>query len=204
MNSNFSFEIKIVYDNRCHEKGFLTGFGFSALIYNNFTGSYLLFDTGAKSDVLINNIKKFNVDISDIKNVVISHSHFDHTGSLREIYVKNPNIIIYVPFGNENGFKSAYQNARINSVSNLLEIEKNIYSSGQFKWSHIYEQALFLKTKESEIIIIVGCSHPGLEKFILKAKTMGRILLLKVLTVILITGLEPADGLREMARKGLG
>ena len=48
MSSDFSFEIKIVYDNRCHEKDFLTGFGFSALIYNNFTGNYLLFDTGAK------------------------------------------------------------------------------------------------------------------------------------------------------------
>ena len=37
------------------------------------------------------------------------------------------------------------------------------------------EQALFLKTKENELIVIVGCSHPGLEKFILKAQELSSI-----------------------------
>ena len=175
MSSTISFEIKIVYDNKCYEKGFLTGFGFSALIYNNFTRNYLLFDTGANSDVLFNNLKRFNVEISDIKKVIISHSHLDHAGSLREIYVRNPNIEIYVPIGDEAAFKSAYLNAKIYGVSELTLIEKNLYSSGQFEWSHIREQALFLKTKENELILIVGCSHPGLENFILKAQEIGSI-----------------------------
>ena len=74
MDSNLSFEIKIVYDNICHEKGFLTGFGFSALIYNHFTQNYALFDTGAKSDVLFNNINMFNVNISDIERVISLNS----------------------------------------------------------------------------------------------------------------------------------
>ncbi|TFG26742.1 MAG: MBL fold metallo-hydrolase [Promethearchaeota archaeon] len=175
MSSDFSFEIKIVYDNRCHEKDFLTGFGFSALIYNKFSGNYLLFDTGAKSDVLINNIQRFNVDISDINKVIISHSHLDHAGGLRDIYSINPKIDIFVPMGDEHAFKSAYLNAKIYGVSNLTPLEKNIYSSGQFEWSHIKEQALFLKTKENEIIVIVGCSHPGLEHFIMNAQVLGKI-----------------------------
>jgi len=170
MNSNLSFEIKIVYDNICHEKGFLTGFGFSALIYNHFSHNYLLFDTGAKSDVLFNNIELFNVDISEIKKVIISHSHLDHTGGLRGIYGRNPEIEIYVPKSDENAFKSAYLNAKIYGASSLMEIEKNVYSSGHFDWSHIDEQALFLKTRNNQMIIIVGCAHPGVEQFILKAK----------------------------------
>jgi 7,8-dihydropterin-6-yl-methyl-4-(beta-D-ribofuranosyl)aminobenzene 5'-phosphate synthase len=173
MNSNLSFEVKIVYDNLCHEKSFLMGFGFSTLIYNHFTQNYLLFDTGAKSDVLFNNIKMFNVNISDIKKVIISHSHLDHAGSLRDIYTENPEIEIYVPKSNENAFKRAYLNAKIYGASSLMEIERNIYSSGHFDWSHINEQALFLKTRENEIIIVVGCAHPGLEQFILKAKELN-------------------------------
>ncbi len=172
MNSNYSFEIKIVYDNICHEKGFLMGFGFSALIYNHFTQNYLLFDTGGKNEVLFHNIKKFNVELSDIKKVIISHSHFDHAGSLREIYNRNPEIEIYVTKSDEYAFKSAYPEAEIYGASSLMKIEKNVFSSGNFDWSHINEHALFLKTIEDEIIILVGCAHPGVEHFILKAKEM--------------------------------
>jgi len=172
MNSNYSFKIKIVYDNICHEKGFLMGFGFSALIYNPFTHNYLLFDTGAKSEVLFHNIKLFNVELSEIKKVIISHSHFDHAGSLREIYNRNPDIEIYVSKTDEYAFRSAYPKAIIYGATSLMEIEKNIFSSGNFDWSHINEHAVFLKTNENEIIILVGCSHPGVDQFILKAKEM--------------------------------
>ncbi|MFX1298276.1 MAG: MBL fold metallo-hydrolase [Promethearchaeota archaeon] len=172
MNSIYSFEIKIVYDNICHEKGFLMGFGFSALIYNQFTHNYLLFDTGGKSEVLFHNIKLFNVELSDIKKIIISHSHFDHAGSLRDIYSRNPEIQIYVSKSDEDAFKSAYPEAMIYGASSLMEIEKNIFSSGNFDWSHINEHALFLKTHEDEIIILVGCAHPGVEQFLLKAKEM--------------------------------
>ena len=56
--NSLSFRIYIVFDNRCEKQGFLTGFGFSALIYNNFTKNYLLFDTGGNAEVLFYNIKK--------------------------------------------------------------------------------------------------------------------------------------------------
>ncbi|GAH23087.1 unnamed protein product, partial [marine sediment metagenome] len=58
MKSDFSnnFEIKIVYDDICAQPGFLMGFGFSALIFNNLSKTHLLFDTGGKGDILIHNI----------------------------------------------------------------------------------------------------------------------------------------------------
>ena len=70
-----SFEIKIVFDNSVMNEGFLSGYGFSALVYNYYTENYILFDTGQNQDVLLHNIKKLNVDISEIKKVVISHNH---------------------------------------------------------------------------------------------------------------------------------
>jgi len=79
---NLSFEINIVFDDKCPKPGFLSGFGFSALIYNYFTNNFSLFDTGGNGNILIHNIKEFNIDISTIKNVIISHSHHDHAGGL--------------------------------------------------------------------------------------------------------------------------
>ena len=91
-----SFEIYIVYDDKCPKSGFLTGFGFSVLIYNYFTENYSLFDTGGNGNILINNIKQFNINISTIKSVIISHNHHDHAGGLTELLQINPSINIYV------------------------------------------------------------------------------------------------------------
>lgn len=172
MKSDFSFEIKIVYDDICSQPGFLTGFGFSALIYNNLSKTYLLFDTGNKGDILIHNINKFNVKVSEIKKVIISHNHFDHTGGLKEIYQINQDIEIYVPLHNIKSFISAYPEAQVQGISEMIEVDKNIFSSGQFG-GRLAEQSLFLKTKKKDLIIISGCAHPGLETFILKGQTIS-------------------------------
>ncbi|MFW9819816.1 MAG: MBL fold metallo-hydrolase [Candidatus Thorarchaeota archaeon] len=174
MKSNSSFEISIVFDDKCPKPGFLTGFGFSALIFNYFTESYSLFDTGGKSNVLIHNIKKFNVDISSIQNVIISHNHHDHAGGLQGILQFNPNLNIYVPINNLKSFSKMFPNSHVHGISEMIEIEKNLVISGQIK-DFIPEQSVYLKIKDNEIVILVGCAHPGLEKFIIQVKNIGKI-----------------------------
>ncbi len=175
MNSNLSFQLSIVFDNKCVEEGFLPGFGFSVLIYNFSSQDYLLFDTGGNSKTLLHNISKLNVDISRIKKVIISHNHSDHAGGLEGIYKLNPNIEIYVPIANLIPYKKAFFESKVYGISELTIIGKNLYSSGQFGQHSTKEQALFLRTKNNEIIIIVGCAHPGLEKFILEAQKLYKI-----------------------------
>ena len=174
MKSNFSFEIKIVYDDLFRaQPGFLTGFGFSALIYNNFSKTHLLFDTGSKGDILIHNINKFNVKVSEIKKVIISHNHYDHAGGLKEFYQINQDVEIYVPLRDIKSFIKAYPEAQVYGISEMSEVDKNIFSSGQFGSRFLTEQSLFLKTENNELIIISGCAHPGLETFILKAQKIS-------------------------------
>ncbi|MFX1502578.1 MAG: MBL fold metallo-hydrolase [Promethearchaeota archaeon] len=170
-----SFEIYIVYDDKCPNPGFLTGFGFSALIYNYVTEHFSIFDTGGNGNILIHNIKEFNVDISAIKNVIISHNHHDHAGGLAKILQNNSLINIYVPIDEIKSFSRVFPNNQIDGVSEMIEIEKNIIISGQIKGSFNSEQSVFLKTKDNEIIILVGCAHPGLEKFIMKAQNISDI-----------------------------
>jgi 7,8-dihydropterin-6-yl-methyl-4-(beta-D-ribofuranosyl)aminobenzene 5'-phosphate synthase len=66
--------------------------GFAAVVEAD--GRRILFDTGARPDTVLNNIKELGVDLSNITDVVLSHHHQDHTGGLmtlrRAMLEKNP------------------------------------------------------------------------------------------------------------------
>ena len=168
------FEISIIYDNLCKKPGFTEGFGFSALVLNRKTDTYLLFDTGGNGHILLHNLEQLSIKPKQITKIIISHDHHDHSGGLKAIYAHNQNLEIYVPYQNKHSFVRTYSKANVIGVSNLTKIEKNVFSSGQIG-SLIKEQALYLETEKNEIVILVGCTHPGLEKFIVKARELGEI-----------------------------
>ena len=66
--------------------------GFSALVESG--GKRILFDTGNRPDTVAINIAELEVDISTVEDVVLSHSHGDHTGGLitlrKQVMAKNP------------------------------------------------------------------------------------------------------------------
>jgi len=67
----------------CNDKArrpFSSEHGFSALVETG--SSSVLFDTGS-SDLFLNTMKILNLNPSEIKNIVLSHGHYDHVGGLR-------------------------------------------------------------------------------------------------------------------------
>ena len=60
-------------------------FGFSTYIEDEDIS--LIFDTGQTGE-FVNNILKLGIDTSRIKNIVLSHNHFDHAGGV-EKYIKS-------------------------------------------------------------------------------------------------------------------
>jgi len=106
--------------------------------------------------------------------VNISHNHIEHSGGLNDLYNKNNNLEIYVPKENLNLFRKKYSKSIVYAVSELQEIDKNIYLTGQLG-TYLKEQALFLKTQSNELIVIVGCCHPGLEEIISIGKNIANI-----------------------------
>ena len=52
--------------------------GFAALV--EVDGHRILFDTGAHTDVVLRNAESLKVDLATVPDVVLSHSHSDHTG----------------------------------------------------------------------------------------------------------------------------
>ena len=148
--------ITIVFDNEAPSK-FKSDWGFSCLVETSSTT--LLFDTGANGDILLENMKKLNIDPQKIQVVMLSHDHWDHTGGLSKILSVNPNVIILKPT-----FSMA-----------PMEIYPKLMTTGILhSWSGIKEQSLICKTDKGQLVI-TGCSHPGLEKIINVAKKFGNI-----------------------------
>ena len=54
--------------------------GFSALVEAG--GHRVLVDTGARPDTVLRNARELGVDLSDVKEVVLTHNHGDHVGGL--------------------------------------------------------------------------------------------------------------------------
>lgn len=69
--------------------------GFAALVEAD--GHRMLVDTGAHPDTVLSNIRDLHLDLSDVREVVLTHNHDDHVGGLltlrRELMKKNPDAL---------------------------------------------------------------------------------------------------------------
>ncbi len=159
MEENFS--VSILFNEGDAEEGFISSYGFAALIYNIKSKNYVLFDTGNDPNILIHNLKETGVNASDVKKIIISHDHQEHSGGLIGIYNKNPNLEIYVPIENQVKFTRKCPLAQVYGVAGVQEIDDNIFISGQLG-NYLKEQSMLLKTEYERRILLVGCCHPGL------------------------------------------
>lgn len=89
-------KLTVVYDNKAKKPGLIADHGFSCLIEAQDTPK-ILFDTGASSSTLLHNMRELKIDPSGIGIVVISHSHGDHFGGLKDIMKANQDVEIYLP-----------------------------------------------------------------------------------------------------------
>lgn len=48
-------------------------------------GEKILFDTGQSAEIIAHNLDILNIDLADLKYMVLSHGHYDHTGGLEEV-----------------------------------------------------------------------------------------------------------------------
>ncbi|NTV49587.1 MAG: MBL fold metallo-hydrolase [Geobacteraceae bacterium] len=78
--------------------------GFSALI-EPAVGDPLLFDTG-QGLTLLHNARRMNKDLSLVKQVIISHGHYDHAGGLKPLLEECGPKLVY---GHPSVFKPRYR-----------------------------------------------------------------------------------------------
>jgi len=161
-------KLTILYDNEIYKKdiGLQSDWGFACLIESEY--DTVLFDTGAKGEILLNNMKKLKINPLKIKKIVISHEHSDHKGGLKSLIPYLGDIKLY--HLNNNVFEK-----------NLLpitpeipeKINKEIWTTGRIK-GLVDEQSLILKGDNGGYVL-TGCSHPGLENIFKIAQQIDNI-----------------------------
>lgn len=163
--------ISILYDNYILTNNTKSDlWGFSCLILT--ADKTILFDTGKNSEILLQNGKSMGVNLDAIDQVVISHNHPDHTGGLDVILQKNPGIKVYFPISFPANFEENIEikNGMPIRVDKSLKIAEHVYLTGEMG-DQIKEQSLILDTPNG-LIIITGCSHPGIVNILQAARIM--------------------------------
>ena len=200
-------QITILYDAFGKPSSMQKDWGFAALI--EYGGKRILFDSGNNSDILAQNAKAKNIDLSKLDFVVMSHRHGDHMGGLAYLLKVNPTVKIYAPkeglggvYGADSPSSfyrkdpsllpeqryysgappdvmrtgSAWPGANIQLVDETGEITPNIYLislvSEKAGTLEMRELSLAINTPEG-MVIVVGCSHPGIDKIIAEASTIN-------------------------------
>lgn len=162
--------LTIVYDNYAFTEGTKADWGFSCLIEG--AGKTILFDTGAQGDILLRNMEVLGIDPVSVDAIVLSHIHRDHIGGLNAVLNATPALPVY--FGDSfpevfdrNVSKRGAQPIRVRGP---VEICPHVLSTGEIEGPPP-EQSLILDTKRG-LIVITGCSHPGLVAILNRAKEM--------------------------------
>jgi len=159
-------KITIVYDNTVYTDGLESDWGFACTVETD-SGQTILFDTGAQGDILLSNMDRLGIDPNVISTAVISHDHWDHTGGLGGFLSQNRDISLYVP--GSSGISPEVKECI--PVNEQVQITEGVYSTGELEG---IEQSICLETSKG-ILVIAGCSHPGVGKILDKASECGKV-----------------------------
>ena len=162
-------KVTIITDNTVYDKKLRSEWGFSALIEVENTPR-ILFDTGASGEILLYNMSKLNIDSKRIECVFISHDHWDHTGGLEDFLKLNNRVKLYVP----QHFSFKLDVKEFIKVKESLKIYENVFSTGELMR---IEQSLIVRLDRG-LVVIAGCSHPGVGNILKSASKFGKVLAL--------------------------
>lgn len=162
--SDEGIKVSILYDNYDFKDGMKSNWGFSCFIEG--TEKTILFDTGTKPEIFKQNLEALNIDAKNLDYIVISHDHHDHIGGLETVLEMNCDVSVYMieSFSDKTKELAREYNTEIFYEPKIKEICQNVYLSGTIGKS-IEEQALAINTSKG-LVIITGCSHPGINKIL--------------------------------------
>ncbi|NOZ12604.1 MAG: MBL fold metallo-hydrolase [Acidobacteria bacterium] len=160
--------IKVLFDNPNPERKD-RGWGISFLLNGT-----ILFDTTESFEKLQSGLEFFNVQLQKIRDVVISHDHWDHTGGLADFIAAHPdasrlNVYLLPSFSPELKQQVMMSGASVHVNSFPAEIRDGFILTGKidgvYKGEQKNEQGL-VAAGEHAFALITGCAHPGVAQML--------------------------------------
>ncbi len=162
MHTNVSIRIVVIVDNYCLNSSLECVWGLSVYIETNNTR--FLFDTGPSPEVLLSNAERLGVNLGSMDFIVLSHEHMDHVGGLRLFKDIKPGLKVFIPSG--SSLKDYVSSLGLEPVvvDRFMEIASGVYVSKPL-YGPPWEIAIAVNTSYG-LVVIVGCSHPGVDVFV--------------------------------------
>lgn len=213
MNENMKevdlLKVTTLVDNEIYKKRLKSSWGLSFFIeiVKSDKRHVLLMDTSDSFEALSGNAQKLGVNLSSFDAIFISHWHIDHCGSLHHILPLSRRLIhVYVPSENTSTMRAIKEVQGIPVVcSGPVELFEGVLSTGEM-WGGISEHSLIIKLKRKGLVILTGCSHPGVINIIKRAQEVSGIN--KIHAVIgglhissMEEGIKVAESLRKLGVK---
>jgi 7,8-dihydropterin-6-yl-methyl-4-(beta-D-ribofuranosyl)aminobenzene 5'-phosphate synthase len=163
--------ITYLYDNTEAVPGVRADWGFACIVER--PGVRVLFDTGTKPEVLTHNAAVLRVDLGRLDAVVLSHDHGDHAAGFPALGPR-PGLPVFYAQGFDPAVVSALKTsgATLVAVSRSAEVVPGVRTSDEYG-SAVKEEALLLDTKDG-LVVVVGCSHPGIVPMLQQIKASTR------------------------------
>lgn len=157
-------KITIIYDNTVCHPDLIPDWGFACLVETG--GRTLLFDTGARGRLLLDNMETLGISPQRIDMVFLSHDHFDHTGGLQDFLSIQPTKVVAPA-----GCRVPNDATQVISINQPIQIGDIFYSTGALD---DFEQSLVVREND-RMIVVAGCSHPGVGRILKAASGFGRV-----------------------------
>jgi 7,8-dihydropterin-6-yl-methyl-4-(beta-D-ribofuranosyl)aminobenzene 5'-phosphate synthase len=151
--------VTYLYDNTTAAPGTTADWGFACLVETN--GRRVLFDTGAKPEILRANLAALKIDAGNLDALVFSHDHTDHTAGVTALGPR-PALPTFFPASFSEATRALFAGQRLKAipVTGPAEVVPGVMTSGQFGRA-IPEEALVADTDQG-LVVVVGCAHPGI------------------------------------------
>ena len=164
-------KIQLIADGSTKWQRTIKRWGISFLI-----GEDVLFDTFGDPRVFEANVRKYKIDLSKVRHVVISHDDWDHIAGLWGVLERYKDLTVYVVPHFKKELKERIQSFGVKLVETPepVMIRENVYTTGELVGASLrgmlYEQALVIK-ESGRLAVVTGCAHPKLSDILQAARS---------------------------------
>ncbi len=132
-------------------------------LYIEHDGVRVLFDANTDYRVIEFNSRALGVDLSRLDYAVLSHWHRDHYGGFPAVSAAAPGLRVYAPPGPAPRLERLGLEVVVLREPTVLP--GGLETVGPFYAESVglYEQALLVQSRRGPILV-VGCSHPGVDR----------------------------------------